>query len=1813
MRFTPDESMAHLKESIASYLESQYRISNPLVFEERAALLRKKGVIAQEPFIEATPAFASARYLRELEIKHPTMIPKGLSELMEYGVPMDRFPLYTHQEEALLASFSDAGNLLVATGTGSGKTEAFMLPILSRILKEAYEWSQPKAPSSNGLYDNIQGKWLHARRHETRPAGLRAIILYPLNALVNDQISRLRRILGLNGSTDWQRKHLNGNLIHFGMYTSLTQPTRGPEVEEKRRQFDANLKELKNDWESLTPELQATGNWPDLGGSEMLCRWDMQAAPPDILVTNYSMLEYMLLRPIESSIFEATKKWLEKADENTFTLVLDEAHTYTGAKGTEVAHLVRRLKERLGIELGTHNFRAIATSASIPNRESADEDLVKFTSDLFGEPNNSFTLIRAGIADKEPERRNSPSLNLEAFAHFHETFSQRDPLPGIRTLARSFQKAEPDGAVEPQVALFKILENNADLKWVRARTARNATPLSELSRECWPECTDRTLSERATSGLLAAGSFARPTALPDTPPILSMRLHAFFRGLPGLWACLNPGCPEIPESFRKDDRPIGRLYTDPRLWCTESCGGRVLELFSCRKCGLLFVGGVPDKSIGSLWPWEDDFSGEHGQNNPLSTLQIFGVELPHSGHIGNFRSIKTTLPCSPNDQFSRTVYEVEAAEVQEGQPATPFPLQCPRCQNYRSRNGEREIVESLKTRGPRSISVVIEDTLRVQPENTDGSGGGQRRALVFSDSRQNASQLAADLRRDHRYDLFRQLLYKTLYSCEGCEGTGVFKVSEMYRIGQSSTAPVMEIPCEECRGTGIAKSPKPLAYKELRERVIDLAIKREIDPTDGAIPDPFYQLSVNSSSLYTAAEEAFDISARREISQEDFGLEPLGLGNWSVGLPEETGQFSPLNLSETKLLLRIVARILATENILLPPHPRAPWSWSSELRIKAYERRSIIPGYKSVGDEVIPYNLSPYRKLGRYVNAVAKTLEAAGRIEDAKTWVKDLHWDLWKALKGFVILVTAGSRIDGESPRGIRLDTFKLHPINGGEVSRCRSCRFTMGEVLLDVCYRCGQTTERIVPSKVQNYFRRSALFAEPGSGYLDPYPVQAAEHTAAVGRKESRNIERWFQGLFRSSEQPEDHLVNILSVTTTMEMGIDIGSLLSVGLRNVAPTVANYQQRAGRAGRRGSAVATVVTYALDRSHDQYYFHKPQEIVSHHPRVPVLYLDNKVIARRHIYSLVLGSFFATALPQSSSKDLFTVWGSVGQYGENQRGRALTAFIEVHQKELLKRTKALVHSSLYSYLEEWLLRLPAELQIVVGQTLNPNNGLLETLLSGGLLPKYAFPVDVVKLHIPEDENADEKNEFQVYYSGIDRDLDIALTEFAPGAEILKGKYPKTFIYRIAGIYNPADRDPEYRPNEWLNECRQCHALTLTPKGSPPVTNCAECSSTEIRAFPYLRPLGFTMDAGIPNAGREEYRSGGRERAGYAHSAQLLVGPNAIVRGKETLPSLFTWAKEGDLFLRNMGPDYNRPGFLLCPKCGRHLDEDKPGQHTYPADVPPHHGPKKGPRAGQRCPNTTQFQNRPVLGHKFISEVVLLALKMPLEMNAPIYEPSGKSVWYSFGTLICEAAARTLQINPDEIRVGVRPMRDSFDRTQGEVYIYDNVPGGAGYARAIQGSLREVAEMALKMGKDCPNPECNGACYHCLLGYRNQRIHSLLDRGLAVSVLDYVLNRQHPRLTREKSFQVARGISEYISHPWVMKYGESCPEPFGAVIETEGREPIGLQPVHPLAALPTADQLAVIRRQTGIKPKPFTSFDLLKRPFWVANKLFGQQDG
>lgn len=1814
MYLTPNGAYEHIKESVIEYLETAYKISHPDVAAERAEALRERGVVAQSPFIEATPAFPTGKKLVELEREHPSILPQGLAELVQHGVPVDRFALYVHQQAALLNAYSERPNLLVATGTGSGKTECFLLPILSDILRDANSWTEPTGPVLPGRYDAEHDVWLHARRHESRPAALRSIVLYPMNALVNDQLSRLRRILARGTSPDWQRRNLKGNIIHFGMYTGMSRPTGSWSQTRRREKFDQYVQEIAADWKALREDLRDTGMWPRPQSPEMLCRWDVQMAPPDILVTNYSMLEYMLVRPIESQIFETTRQWLAENPEARFTLVLDEAHTYTGAKGTEVAYLVRRLKERLGLSSGSHQFRAIATTASVPDMAGAEQSLYQFISDLFDEPTDRFSLIKAVATTSNLPARISSEKTFQAFSAFQREFEVQDPFPAIEHLANVLELGTVDTTLDPQVALFNLIESNHDVVWTRQRTARKATLLSDLAVELWPQHGEPNEKEEATAGILAAGSFARPSETTDTPPLLSMRIHAFFRGIGGLWACMNPECPEVDPKFRRveQQRPLGKLYFDPRPWCSERCGGRVLEVFSCRHCGLLFLGGIPDTTQGSLWPWSDDLSGER---QDVRDYLIFGVESPYPDASTDYRSTKTTLPIHPNDSNVRPSFEITAAVEKDSmgneQVVSPFPQQCPRCQAYRQQGIEgREVIEPLRTRGPRAFSAVVEDAFRVQPRARHGIAPNYgRKALLFTDSRQDAAILAADLRTYHHTDLFRQVLFRTLHQCVRCTGSGEIEEERPYIIGQSQETEI--VTCPECTGTGICPLPQPISFDEVRARVMEVQIQREIDPTNQKVSKFFTERHAGSIEADKKAEMAFNVALRREISSDIFSLEPLGLASWRIQLPQNTGAFDLLTPEETQILVRSVARILAAENAILPPEPYKPWEWPGD-QVKDYEMNVIIPGYKRVG-KAIPYNLTRFRKLGRYVIAVSQALVTEGRLTSnpaAQRWVSELVQPLWDALVGFKVLEWAGAKINDKVPYGLRLNKFDLHPIQSGQVHQCTACAHVMSETLCNVCIRCGQPTHIVPATSIRSYYRRAAQYALPDIGFDDPYPIRAIEHTAQVPGAEARDIERWFQDLFHDHQNRADHRIDILSVTTTMEMGIDIGSLLTVGMRNVPPTVANYQQRAGRAGRRGSSIATVLTFAQQRSHDQYYFAAPPEIVSEPPRVPVLYLGNEVIACRHFRSVCLQAFFHQKLNGSITSNLFETWGSIADFASHGIASKIQHFISTNRAPLLTRCQSILPSELAPLLDTWLDNLLVEVQEVVNRQ-ESKTGLMEALMTAGLLPKYAFPVDVVGLSIPNIDAQMQGNDRESEDDSMQRDLKIALAEYAPGAEVLRGAFPKTYTYTSAGVYDSFESTPDYHPTGLVVECADCQAIELLATNQPPPIQCQECHGFNLFPMPYLRPKGFTVDAALPEAGRVEYEGGGRERAGYATAARLQVGETSLHHGQSCsgfAPSLYTHVRVGELFMCNKGVDRRFPGFLICPTCGRALDPNDPGAHTYPANVPPHNGYPRGPRAGDRCPNRKNIQNQVLLGHKFYSEVILFGVDLPENMDAPFIEPAGRAVWYSLGTLLADAANRVLQINVGELKVGVRAISRGPGRIHGEVFIYDDVPGGAGYARAIERNLEEILKKALALGRNCPNPNCPGACYHCLYEYGNQMLHPFLSRQLGTSVLEFLLEGKMPSLTNQDMRRYADGFVEFARSTWSIETGKTVGSTyFPYLLKNTADNLYGLWVIHPLQAKPSPQTMQAILAEHGIRCAVHYTFDLERRPFWVHNHL------
>ena len=373
------------------------------------------------------------------------------------------------------------------------------------------------------------------------------------------------------------------------------------------------------------------------------------------------------------------------------------------------------------------------------------------------------------------------------------------------------------------------------------------------------------------------------------------------------------------------------------------------------------------------------------------------------------------------------------------------------------------------------------------------------------------------------------------------------------------------------------------------------------------------------------------------------------------------------------------------------------------------------------------------------------------------------------------------------------------------------------------------------------------------------------------------------------------------------------------------------------------------MTYALDRSHDQYYFHRPKSIVSDPPRVPTLYLANEVIAQRHTRSLIMSAFSRASRATTGNAGLFSSWGTTGTF-VNERERALQKYVHKNRRYLCQRVESVVGQRFRNKINTWIVHLPAELGRAAAEEPDNRRDLLEVLVERGLLPKYAFPVDVVQLAIPAEETRDAPYESQDYYAGISRDLKIALSEYAPGGDILLGRFSNTYIYRVAAVYDPSNPQPDYSPQNRLNEYMRCHAVSIQAIDEPPQEVCGQCGVPAISPMDYLRPRGFSVDQALPEGGRRVYsQSAGRERAGLSSSAKLLVGADATRRGSPKIssaPQLYSLVRTGDLVMSNNGGrGADEPGFAICPRCGRLMDPDT-RTHRYPAHVPPHYG-DRGP--------------------------------------------------------------------------------------------------------------------------------------------------------------------------------------------------------------------------------------------------------------------------
>lgn len=383
------------------YINSGLPFSHNEYNEERNALLREEGCICQPPIIELVPKYHEKATLKQF--CHDEGVSLDINEFVNSGlfgggIHGER-RLYDHQYKALKDAFIEKKNIIVTTGTGSGKTECFLLPVISDLVTESKHWER------------------------NRSRAMRAMILYPLNALAEDQMIRLRKSLNSRkddgtGALDWLNSNRNGNRFYFGRYTGST-PVSGEKAKAASK-LREERKALEDDWKAAKEAVQENDDTELLyhvpcmeeDSAEMWDRFSMQENAPDIMITNYSMLNIILMRDAEASIFEDTKRWLQEDPSHIFHLVIDELHTYRGTSGTEVAYLIRILLDRLGLTPDSPQVQFLASSASMEETQQT----LDYLSEFFGVAKESFASSFSIIGNPKVAPVGRPAVDLPSRA-----------------------------------------------------------------------------------------------------------------------------------------------------------------------------------------------------------------------------------------------------------------------------------------------------------------------------------------------------------------------------------------------------------------------------------------------------------------------------------------------------------------------------------------------------------------------------------------------------------------------------------------------------------------------------------------------------------------------------------------------------------------------------------------------------------------------------------------------------------------------------------------------------------------------------------------------------------------------------------------------------------------------------------------------------------------------------------------------------------------------------------------------------------------------------------------------------------------------------------------------------------------------------------------------------------------------------------------------------------------------------------------------------------------------------------------------------
>lgn len=1609
--FNPAIASENIKDEFIDYILSAFFIADDEYNKLFREQLNNNGVVSKGPFIDIKDIFKAGNSLdslidkgvlsplyRKLEADKPKM--SGY----KVNLPLSR-PLYTHQEKAIDVITSKKMNAVVTTGTGSGKTECFLIPVINELLRE--------------------------KEAGTLGPGVRAILIYPMNALANDQMKRLRNILMYYPD------------ITFGVYNGDT------EWNEKRAEAKYNDLHFNESLEELRTHLP----------NELISRDEMNENPPHILCTNYAMLEHMLLRPENDKIFK---------NSNFKFVVLDESHIYSGATGMETALLLRRLKARIHSESKT---QFILTSATLGIEGKSEADIIKFAENLCGEPFASEGIVY-GVRDDVDYSKSNNIIPIEIYNEL--AYASPEEYKNI------FNKynINYNDAADAKENLYDLCFYSELYKHLRF-IINGPIDIHILSKEL-------NISVEELVSFIHVCAIAEK----NRKSLIDAKYHFFIRALEGVYTPLV-GSKQLFLN-RKDKAIVNNHEV------------AVFERIVCNNCGDLGIVGKIEKRpkldylvLSSQYEKKDVIKHFHIVKDDEEEFVVMDDEVNEDVDEDEEKKLKS----KKKQEVKLIKYKMcptcgAINEYDDGNPKcgcgtktlvlTEFQNKEKRCTKCQSGSYRRFYIGNEAATGVLATTLFEElPSKTIKEKDLEGitrEYEGGKQFLAFSDSRSDAAFFASYLDKMYKEFIRRRGIYQVVH-----------KLKDDF---EEEPIPVDDFVSE------LAKFfRKNESFKDDLSEVLSAKEAKNV---------------ANRNAWIAVLNEL--ISARRRSSLASLGLIKFGYRGNGPKIVQAMAKAYDIDTKPCKDLLDFLALSIAyfgaleIDDYIITPNDRKYIFFTEQQKSIILEKESTTSryfmGWKARNREGKADSYYMNNRL-KIVSRVLKSDEAT-----ANQFLDDYFSNY---------LIKPENEYKMTRGKG----DFYFMPIQNYEISsnatpdaewfKCDKCG-KVSTIDIDGCCLengCSGHFEKVrfLDKEIEN------------NHYLNLYQKKdmmnliVREHTAQLSREEALEYQIAF----------EKNKIHALSCSTTFEMGVDVGDLETVFLRDVPPTAANYAQRAGRAGRSDNAAAYSLTYAKLSSHDFTYFKEPKKIIVGNIKPPMFKIDNEKIVLRHINSVVLSYFFSITnyfnenhaqlfLEEGGYEELIKMIDEYPQELNDLLTKSIPNLEKFDWKAKLIGKNGTLSTAVKEYKEdvdEMNKIIEENAKVILDKkatdaektkasrtteryqrSLNKYRAvdMIDFLVRNNILPKYGFPIDSVDLDV--NNNKEKKDELQ-----LSRDLKMAISEYAPGEKVIANNKMFTSRYIKKSFFN---NKMDYHIS-YVCECGECSTWNYAKEFKDKVnTKCVACGTNlpSTKWDEAIEPrAGFIAEnesQDVPMSRPERiYRS----NDSYIGDGKKIVEHEYDINGN----TVIFRSSENDSIMTVSNTD-----FYVCPYCGytygihdrilnKNGKEDKKATNDRLAGFETieikrvHQNPR-----GKDCKNTS-FKRKKI-NHIFRTDVVVIDFgSLSRDYDTML------SVMYALLNGMSEA----LDIDFNDISGCLKISTWDHVHPNYSIVLYDSVPGGAGHVTRLltdDNLLKNVISTAYSRVSTC---NCDTSCYSCLRSYNNQRFHDNLDRNKAADFLQYLV--------------------------------------------------------------------------------------------------------